>query len=136
MGQYGRTGEGFHGLPKAKFEAQRASEITRGLLVWQIPRENCHRIQCMYPDLKNVRPQQIFVTRASCVHDEDGRILSVVTSQLNDMPDIEWHWLEQLHFGCIIFFESSSGEKCRFRSELHPEILTAIVISCAGTNLC
>lgn len=62
------------------------------------------------PGMKTIRPAQVFVTRSPCIKYEDGRVLQAVTSQPPDMPKIDWDWLEQLSFGCLIFSNPRPGK--------------------------
>mmetsp|Transcript_28545 Transcript_28545/g.66326 ORF Transcript_28545/g.66326 Transcript_28545/m.66326 type:complete len:126 (+) Transcript_28545:221-598(+) len=45
----------------------------------------------------------MFVTRYPCLNPQDGGVLPVLCSRPPDMFTQDWHWLQSLPFGAIVF---------------------------------
>lgn len=66
------------------------------------------------------RLQSVFITRSPCVNPDDVQILPIVTKKPPEMPSSTWKWLNQLHFGAVIF------PRCQSSSELSlPETIAS-----------
>jgi hypothetical protein len=57
------------------------------------------------------RLQSVFITRSPCVNPDDVQILPILTKKPPKMPSSTWRWLNQLHFGSVIFPLSQSSSE-------------------------
>jgi hypothetical protein len=57
------------------------------------------------------RLQSVLITRSPCVNPDDVQILPILTKRPPKMPSSTWMWLNQLHFGVVIFPLSQSSSE-------------------------
>lgn len=61
------------------------------------------------PGMANYQRDTLFVTRCPCIEPEDGFLLPIVTTKPKGMSNASWSALNDIHFGTIIFANSTEG---------------------------
>ena len=54
--------------------------------------------------------EELFVTRYPCTEAADGTVWPVVREKPSSMSQVDWTWLQSLHFGGIIFANPMAGQ--------------------------